>query len=281
MDDFTGKLVLVTGAAGGIGLETARAFARAGARLAMVDLDGDRLIEARELVRTDAENGSEPLALAVDITDDEALVAAFEHLQEELGDVSVLVNNAGICIGGRLEAAESSQVRQLLSVNLYAPLRLCQLVIPGMRRLGSGHIVNLYSSSASLATPGFAAYASSKSGLATATRILRRELSGSGIDLTLLCPGSILTPMTEAMVASGKGPGGLHQGKPEVPALAIVKAVRKRQRTVMVSPSPLLQHMVVLLDKLWPSLLDNYWIGKADANYYAGANQSGNPRVTR
>jgi NAD(P)-dependent dehydrogenase (short-subunit alcohol dehydrogenase family) len=279
MDNFSGKRVLVTGAAGGIGLETARAFAREGARLMLLDIDGDSLVEARLEVKAVASLEHEPLALAVDLTDDEALEAAYAHLLECHGGVDVLVNNAGVCCGGLHENIRAGQLKQLLLVNLYAPLRLCQLVIPGMRERGSGHIVNLYSSSASLATPGFTAYAASKGGLATATRILRRELAGSGVELTLLCPGSVLTPMTENMVDAGKGPGALPQHDPQVPAAAIVEAVRKRRRFVMVSQSPLMQNLVVFLDRLWPSLLDRYWIKQADADYYAGAANAGNPGV--
>jgi short-subunit dehydrogenase len=275
MKDLRKKLVLVTGSAGGIGLATACAFAAQGARLALMDVDGDRLIEAREQVRAASHSGEQPLALAVDLCDEEALLESVEYLQDQIGPVDVLVNNAGVCQGGPLISADPRQMEQLLKLNLYVPLRLSQLVVAGMQASGAGHIVNLYSSSATLATPGFSAYAASKAGLACATRILRRELSGSGIGLTLLCPGSVLTPMSEAMVATGKGPGALPQSNPEVPAAAIVDAVLRDRRLVMVSHSPLMQRLVVLLDKLFPALLDNYWIRQADADYYGAVARIG------
>jgi len=258
MKDLNAKTVLVTGAASGIGRATACAFASRGARLVLMDIDGDRLIEARQQVQSVSSLPREPLALAVDLTEEEALLESFRYLQEQGERVDVLVNNAGLCMGGPMESANAGRMEQLLRLNLYVPLRLSQLVIPGMRSSGAGHIVNLYSSSATLATPGFAAYAASKAGLACATRILRRELAGSGVGLTLLCPGSVLTGMSEAMVATGKGPGALPQSAPEVPAAAIVDAVVRGRRFVMVSHSPIMQRLTVLLDKLFPSLLDNY-----------------------
>ncbi len=275
MKELRDKLVLVTGAAGGIGLATAEAFAREGCRLALMDIDGDRLIDARERVKTASLNVLEPLALAVDLTDADALAAAFEHLCDARGNVDILVNNAGVCAGGRFHDLPAQHIDPVINTNLVAPLQLCHRVIPPMLAQGSGHIVNIYSSSASLAVPGFVTYAASKGGLATATRILRRELSGSGIDLTLLCPGSIHTPMSDAMIATGKGPGAMPQSRPEVPAAAVVEAVKFNKRLVMVSQSPLMQRITVLLDKIFPALLDNYWVGQADTDYYFAASTIG------
>ncbi len=279
MQDLANKLVLVTGAAGGIGLATALAFAREGARLALLDRDGDRLMRARQQVHEASHDGVVPLAAAVDITDESSVFDAHAYLTAEMGQVDVLVNNAGVCVGGEFLQSDPLHIERVILTNLVAPLRLCRMVLPSMVARGSGHIVNLHSSSASLAVPGFLSYASSKGGLATASRIMRRELADTGVNVTLLCPGSVRTPMSEPMIATGKGPGAMPQFDPAIPAAAVVDAVQQGRDVVMVSRNRFMQHLVVWLDRMMPSLLDKYWLAQADKDYFEAASAIGTGTV--
>ncbi len=262
---LTAKVVIITGAAAGIGRAAARLFAAEGCRLALVDLHGEGL---QQLLAEFGDGSADHLAITADVSDDTMLEALVAQVQEHYGRIDVLVNNAGLVIGGRFQDADPARLRKLVDVNLYAPLRLSQLVIPLMMAQGSGHILNVFSSSALLSIPGFAAYGATKAGLFAFARTLRRELDGTGIHITALCPGSTTTAMTEGMIASGKGLGQRPHHPPEVPARAMVDAVRYRRQVVVVSDQPGAQAIASFLDRLFPRLMNKFWIKLADEDYY-------------
>lgn len=270
-----GKIVLLTGAAGGIGLAAAKEFTRAGCQVAMVDIDSAQLDEARAEVAELAEKQSPPLALAVDITDDRATTAMIAKIVSNLGGIDILVNNAGLLMGGRFIDNDPAKLRKLVEVNLYAPLRLIQLVVPSMQERNGGHIVNVYSSAALLSLPGFAAYGATKAGLFAITRTLRRELDGTGIELMALCPGSTASAMTNKMVATGLGPGAQAHHSPEVPARAMVMGLLRHKKVVVVSSQPRIQGLLSFLDRLFPSMLHRFWVKHADDDFYDGAARGG------
>jgi short-subunit dehydrogenase len=107
------------------------------------------------------------------------------------------------------------------------------------------------------------------------TRVLRRELEGTGIHLTLFCPGSTATAMTRASLDFGKGTAQQPHHGPEIPAAAMVDAVRQRKKLVRVSAKPKMQAIATWLDKLFPSLMDAYWHKHADPDHYESAARSG------
>ncbi|MBT4520828.1 MAG: SDR family oxidoreductase [Halieaceae bacterium] len=262
---LAGNIVVITGAATGIGRATARLFAREECQLVLVDIQEEAL---NKLAAQLDEDGTENLTIVGDITDDSMLEKLLAQVQDRFGQIDVLVNNAGLVIGGRFQDADPARLRKLVETNLYAPLRLSQLVIPMMIARSSGHIVNVFSSSALLSVPGFAAYGATKAGLYAFVRTLRRELNGSGIHITALCPGSTATAMTQDMIASGKGLGRRPHHAPDIPAKAIVDAVRYRRQNVVVSGQPLAQAVTSFLDRLCPRLMDKFWLKQADDDYY-------------
>jgi len=262
---LAGKVVIITGAASGIGRAAAGLFAANGCRLVLVDINGALLDQVMAKL-----GGASPTAIAIaaDVSDDRELDGIIDKVQQRFGRIDVLINNAGLVMGGHFADGDPAKLRKLVEVNLYAPLRLSQLVIPVMKAQGSGQILNVFSASALLSIPGFAGYGATKAGLFAFTRTLRRELDGTGIHLTALCPGSTATGMTEGMIASGKGLGQRPHHGPEVPAKAMVDAVRYRRPVVIVSGQPRAQAIASFLDRLFPNLMHKFWVKQADEDYY-------------
>lgn len=268
---LAGRSVLLTGASGGIGAATARLLAGAGARLALFDRDEAAL----QALAASLPGASAHFALALDLRDDAALAAAVGQVLERFGAVDVLINNAGVLIGGHAEQGSAECVRELIDCNLYVPIRLCQLLVPAMRARGSGHVVNLVSAAALLAVPGFAIYGASKTGLHTFSRVLRRELAGSGVRVTTLCPGATRSPMTHAMDEAGGAPGAEAQHDVELPARALLAALLDPRDEVFVTRRPCGQALALLLERVWPRLLDRMWARRCDEQHYRVAARGG------
>lgn len=187
----------------------------------------------------------------------------------------MLVNNAGLCVGGPFDQQDAARLRRMVDVNLYAPLRLTQLLLPYMEKQGGGHILNVYSSSATLAVPGYAGYEATKAGVFVFTRALRREYKNRNISFTAFCPGATATAMTSRVIqSSNKGALARYHG-PEKPAAALVAAVKRRTPNVVVSDRPVAQSVLSFLDRVFPGALDGMWARMADKAFYDAAAQAG------
>jgi short-subunit dehydrogenase len=177
------------------------------------------------------------------------------------GRIDVLINNAGVALGGALLDYEPERIRQVLAVNLYAPIRLTQLVLPAMLQQRSGHIVNVSSPAGVLAFPGESVYNASRSGLTTFSESLRRELSGSGVGVSVVLPGWTRTAMIEKMGEQKLRKAGLLMplmtiDDPRVPAQTILDCVqRKRRRVLLGGPA---FHLADFLGRIMPRGLDWY-----------------------
>jgi NAD(P)-dependent dehydrogenase (short-subunit alcohol dehydrogenase family) len=194
MDSLQGKVVLVTGGAGGIGQAIARELARAGARVVLagrteaslraVDL-GDGLVPAA--------------AISLDVRDAEAWDRGIATLVRDLGGLDVLVHNAGIVDPGPLEAIPADRLRALLETNLLGAMLGCRAALPSLRAR-RGAIVHVASLGGLVPMPFEAAYAASKAGLRQFSLSLRAELSGSGVTVSLVTPDSVDTAQLEAEI---------------------------------------------------------------------------------
>jgi NADP-dependent 3-hydroxy acid dehydrogenase YdfG len=191
-------VVLVTGSSSGIGEATARAAAKAGARVVLLARREDRIASLA------AELGN-ALAVPCDVTRPEQVHHAVQSAIERFGRIDALVNNAGQGLHGEIEDIGVDDFRALLDLNLIAPLVLMQAVIPIMRAQGAGSIVNV-SSGATLATyPGSAAYTSSKSGLNMLSSVARLELADAGIVVSLVHPFVTATEFYGAVKSGADG----------------------------------------------------------------------------
>jgi len=194
--EFSGRTIIVTGGAHGLGRAMARAFAERGGRVWTCDILADALAETREVCGAGCE------ARLVDVREREAVKAFVEEASRESGRVDVLVNNAGGVqgqVGRPLEEVTPEAWQVILDVNLTGAFHFCQAVAPGMKAARWGRIVNI-SSGAGLrvSLTGIQAYASAKAGLIGFTRQLAHELGPFGITVNCIAPGFIRSnPSTE------------------------------------------------------------------------------------
>jgi len=178
------KAVLVTGCSSGIGHATALALVRAGFPVWAAARDAGRLAE---LERAGCR------VLELDVTDEESRAAAVRQVEAEHGAVGVLINNAGHGGGGPVEEVPLAVVRETFETNVFAVIRLCQLVLPGMRAQRSGLIVNLGSAAGLVTPPTGCPYAMTKYAVESLCDALRPEVAPFGIQVTLIEPGAVRT----------------------------------------------------------------------------------------
>jgi NADP-dependent 3-hydroxy acid dehydrogenase YdfG len=235
MKDLEERIVVVTGAASGIGRATSLAFARAGARLHLVDIDADGLEEVR------AELGAGATCHVVDCTDPEAVHDLAGAVHAAHGRTDVLVNNAGVCVGGPVEKLSLEDWKWITDINYWGVVNGVRAFVPRMIELGSGHIVNTASMAGLVGLPYVVPYCATKFAVVGLSEALSAELDHHGIRVTVICPGAVRTGvMKNARLAL---PGGWHErvvrglerwaADPERIARLIVKAVRKERSFVI------------------------------------------------
>jgi NAD(P)-dependent dehydrogenase (short-subunit alcohol dehydrogenase family) len=187
------KAVLITGCSSGIGRATALRLARAGWTVYAT-------ARRPETIADLAEAGCETLAL--DVTDEESMRAAVDHVEAAAGAVGVLINNAGYSQSGAIETVPLRAARAQFETNVFGLVRLTQMVLPRMRAQGWGKIVNVGSVGGRLSFPGAGHYHATKHALEAISDAMRFELRGFGIDVVLLEPGLITTEFGETATAS-------------------------------------------------------------------------------
>ncbi len=180
------SVIIITGASAGIGLETARHLHRGGARLVLAARDSNGL-DALEHELPGA------VALPTDVTDPAQAVRLVEETVARFGRIDVLVNNAGRAMARPVEHIDLADYSDLLDLNVVAPLRLMQLVIPLMRQQGAGQIVNVSSQASTKYIPFIAGYASTKFALNNLSLTAREELAKDGITVSIVKPGIVDT----------------------------------------------------------------------------------------
>jgi gluconate 5-dehydrogenase len=190
-----GRVVLVTGASGGIGGALARAFAEAGAAVALHGTRTEQLQSVREQILA---GGGRAECFPADLGDPHAARALPGRVAAALGSLHVLVNNAGLNRRRRAEAATDEDWELIVGVNLRAAYLLCQAAHPLMRAAGGGSIINIGSLTSTIGLGGISIYGITKAGLAQLSRTLAIEWARDGIRVNCLAPGFILTPLTEA-----------------------------------------------------------------------------------
>ncbi len=190
MTDFAHRVVLITGAAGGIGQAMCRHFAGLGARIGALD-KSDALPAWADTLRGE---GCEVADVIADIADAAAVQSAVDAIGETLGPVSVLVNNAGLALGPNIRATTPETWRADVACNLDGAFHCTKAVLPGMETRQSGAIVNI-SSVNGLAALGHPAYSAAKAGLVSLTKSLAVEYGRYGIRANAICPGTVRTPI--------------------------------------------------------------------------------------
>jgi NAD(P)-dependent dehydrogenase (short-subunit alcohol dehydrogenase family) len=199
--DFTGKIALVTGAASGMGLAAARAFAESGAAVALVDRDAAQAqAVADELIAS----GRRAIAIGCDVSDEPQVAAAVDRTVRELGGLDIAFNNAGVQARYAGSADETLEdYERIISINQRGIWASMKHELRHMRDQGSGTIVNSSSIGGLFGGPGRAAYHASKHAVIGLTKSAAKEFGPLGIRINAVCPGTIDTPMVKVMVAAG------------------------------------------------------------------------------
>jgi NAD(P)-dependent dehydrogenase (short-subunit alcohol dehydrogenase family) len=187
------RRVLITGAGSGLGQALAQRYAKAGDRVACVDLDSARA----ELTRASLP-GSGHLAITANVGSDDAMEQVHERIAGEWGGVDVLVNNAGIATGGAMVDTTMQEWHNVLEINLLSVVRGCRLFLPGMIAAGRGQIINTASFAGLASAPSIMSYGVSKAAVVALSDQLRAEVHGQGIRVSVLCPAFFRTNLLES-----------------------------------------------------------------------------------
>ena len=261
------EAVLITGCSSGIGRATAERLAKNGHRV---------YATARRIDSISDLEAAGCRLLALDVTDEQSMSAAVQQVEHEEGAVGVLVNNAGYSQSGAVESIPMDVVRRQFETNVFGLVRMCQLVLPGMRNQRFGRIVNISSMGGRLVFPGGGFYHGTKFAVEAISDALRYEVKGFGVAVVVIEPGRIITEFgttaAGSLADSGDGPyaafnhavgattagayeGGLSRfgAGPDAVAKAIEKAIKRPRSRVTVTASAkiMLGLRKLMTDGMW------------------------------
>jgi NAD(P)-dependent dehydrogenase (short-subunit alcohol dehydrogenase family) len=186
--DLTGRTAVITGASRGLGEQMAKALAAAGATIALVARDAEKLEGVRRAI---TDNGGRAEVFLADVTKEDEVVKLPQAIGDRLGAPQILINNAGTNLRKNLPEFTLDEFRGVVDSSLITTFLMCRAFIPGMRGTGYGRILNMTSIMSHISLPGRAAYSAAKAGLLGLTKALALELAPEGITVNGLSPGPI------------------------------------------------------------------------------------------
>lgn len=195
MTDHNGKRVFITGAASGLGRSLALRFAADGWRIAIGDVNTERMAETAGDVE---EAGGDPLIIHCDIRSDAEVGDAAATVRREWEGVDVIVNNAGVAAAGTLLETSMDDWHWMMEINLLGAVRVCRAFLPMMEVARSGHVINVASAAGIVQTPGMASYNVAKAGMIALSETLRNEVRSFGVGVTVVCPSFFTTNLLES-----------------------------------------------------------------------------------
>ena len=195
MDNFAGKVAVITGAASGIGLALSKKAAALGMRVAMSDINADELAQAREQLPGDAE----VITVACDVAREEQVAKLASQVFDQWGAAHVLANNAGVGAGGAIWELDSEYWRWVMDINFYGVIHGIQQFVPQMIKQGEGHVVNTASIAGLMSAPSTGPYTVSKHAVVALSELLYGDLRKveAGVGVSVLCPSFVNTHIYE------------------------------------------------------------------------------------
>lgn len=242
--------ILITGAGGGIGSETALALAEKGAELVLVDRNAQRLEQLK--LQVEARGGKAHL-VSCDLAAAGAPQALAKQAIAAMGGVDVLVNCAGIASFGLFSDETPEGIEALWRVNVLVPMQLTRALLPQMIARGNGRIVNLGSIFGSIAFAYFTAYSASKFAMRGFSEALRRELEGSGVGVTYVAPRYTKTPLNDGAVSRMAQAVGMNSDEPATVARHVVRAIEKGKKDYYIGWP---ESLFVRINAIFPRLVD-------------------------
>ncbi|RKT14152.1 2-hydroxycyclohexanecarboxyl-CoA dehydrogenase [Paraburkholderia sp. RAU2J] len=202
MKGLKNKVVVVTGAAGGIGTAISKRFGEEGSTVALFDLNADN---AARVVAEIESAGGKARAYRVDITDHEGVNSAVAQVEEELGPIEMLVNNAGWDMGAFFLQTEKPFWDKVVAINLYGPLNMHHAVLKRMAERGRGKVVNISSDAGRVGSSMEAVYSFCKGGIIAFSKTMAREMARQQIPINVVCPGPTATALLDNLAQGEKG----------------------------------------------------------------------------
>lgn len=259
---FPGATALLTGAAGGIGAQLAHGLADRGAHLVLLDRDASGLDTLAAALR-ERHPDARVRTVVADLAVPDALPGVVEWILAEHPRIDLLINNAGVGLGGTFEEVSAEEFDWVMDVNLRAPVVLTRLLLPALLRAPGSHLVNMSSLFGLVAPPGQVAYSTSKFALRGFTEGLRHELAGR-VGVTVVHPGGVRTRIAESARIPAAVPeerakaertafAALLSYPPERAAAEILDAVEQRRGRLLIAPSAVVPDVVARL------LPGSYW----------------------
>jgi len=256
-----GRTAVVTGAAGGIGRAIAVSLARRGCHLALADIDEVGMAGTAEVVQQHGVRVSRHL---VDIANRGAVAEFPDIVAAEHSGVDVLVNNAGVAVGGTFEQVSDEDFEWLFEINFWGVVRMTRAFLPLLRASDDARVVNLSSVYGLVAPPEQTAYSASKFAVRGFSEALRHELEGSDIGVSVVHPGGVATSIAE----KARVPAGVTEEEiarrhakyrkllrlpPEIAGETIVRGIERRESRILVGSDA---KVISLIARLWPV---SYW----------------------
>jgi short-subunit dehydrogenase len=259
MKIITGKNALLTGGSRGLGPHIARFLAKEGVNMALTARSEDELKStAEEVTRSNVRVKVYP----ADITDQASREKLLEDVKADFGRLDILINNAGMEWVSSYTALTSDTIEKIIQTNLIAPMLLTRMALPDLLAQGSGQIVTMSSLGGKRGNPYAGTYCATKAGLIEWSKGLRLELRGSGVGVSVICPGFVAE---SGMFADydKKPPWISSATTPEKVAAAVIKTIKKDRDEIVVNPGP--TWLIPLLDAIHPCIAN--WLYKIGGVY--------------